>query len=65
MTDKDRWQFLLAGFVEVTHIYDTDGIMIGMSLETDTEVIDCFNPDDVNSTIDRLIYTSSHLASIH
>ena len=41
MTDNDkRWLFLLAGNVEVSHLYDGNGDIIGMALSTETEYVE-------------------------
>lgn len=65
MNDEKRWRFLLAGFVEVTHLYDEEGNMIGMMLETDTEVVECFSPMEINAVVDRWINMTSWSTSIH
>lgn len=65
MNDEKRWRFLLAGFVEVTHLYDEEGTMIGMMLETDTEVVECFSPMEINAVMDRWINMTSWSTSIH
>jgi len=64
MVDK-RWAFILSGGVEITHLYNEDGTMIGMLLETDFEVAECYSPQEVTSTIDRWIGMTHFSANIH
>ena len=63
--DTKRWQFLLSGNVEVTHIYGEEGQMIGMVLETDMEIVECYSPQEINSVIDRWIGMTHFSASVH
>ena len=60
-----RWMYVLEGRVEITHLLNKEGEMVGMSLETDLEIVDCFTPDEVNAAIDRLIAMESLSGSIH
>ena len=63
--DAKRWRFLLAGNVEVSHLYNDDGVMVGMLLETDFEVAECYSPQEINAVIDRLIGMTHFSANIH
>jgi len=63
--DARRWQFLLAGNVEVSHLYDEEGHMYGIRLQCDFEAIECHSPVEVNAAIDRLINASLFTGSIH
>lgn len=63
--DAKRWKFLLSGNVEVSRLYDEDGAMIGMLLETDTAIVECFSPDEVNMAVDYLIRMSHFSTQIH
>ncbi len=63
--DAKRWLFLLAGNVEVSHLYSDDGQMIGMRLETDLEVVDCFSPTEINAALDRWISLTHFSGRIH
>ena len=66
MTDNDkRWQYLVAGFFEVMHLYNKDGVMIGMVLENDFEVVECYSPQAVANTIDRWINMAQFTGSLH
>ena len=62
---KRRWLFILEGRVEIKHILDEQGNMIGMSLETDLEILDCYSPDEVTVAIDRLMQMENLSGSIH
>jgi hypothetical protein len=64
-SNSKRWLFLLSGNVEITHIYAEDGQMIGMVLESDMGVVECFSPMDINATIDRWINMAQFTGSIH
>ena len=63
--DTKRWQFLLSGNVEVTHIYGEEGQMIGMVLETDMEIVECYSPQEINAVVDRWIGMTHFSASVH
>ena len=63
--DAKRWRFLLSGSVEVSHLYNDDGVMVGMLLETDFEVVECYSPQEINAVIDRLIGMTHFSANIH
>jgi len=66
MKDSEkRWLFLLSGNVEVRHLYSEDGDMVGMMLESHDEIVECFSPMEVNSTIDRWINMAQFTGSIH
>lgn len=66
MTDEaKRWLFILAGNVEVSHLYNNDGSMIGMRLETDLEVVDCFSPAEINAVMDRWINLTHFSGRMH
>lgn len=63
--DAKRWRFLLSGSVEVSHLYSDDGVMVGMLLETDTEIVECYSPQEINAVIDRWIGMTHFSANIH
>jgi hypothetical protein len=63
--DAKRWKFLLSGNVEVSHLYNEEGHMVGMLLETDMEIVECYSPLEVNAVIDRWISMSHFSARVH
>lgn len=63
--DAKRWRFLLSGNVEVSHLYNNEGHMVGMVLETDMEIVECYSPQEVTSTIDRWIGMTHFSANVH
>lgn len=63
--DAKRWKFLLSGNVEVSHLYSEEGHMIGMVLETDTEIVECYSPSEINAVVDRWISMAHFSASLH
>ena len=63
--DAKRWRFLLSGCVEVSHLYNDDGMMVGMLLETDTEIVECYSPQEINAVVDRWIGMTHFSANIH
>ena len=63
--DAKRWRFLLSGNVEVSHLYNDDGQLVGMVLETDTEIVKCFSPLEINAVVDRWITMTQYTGSIH
>jgi hypothetical protein len=63
--DAKRWQFLLAGNVEVSHLYDEEGNMYGIRLRCDFEAAECSSPAEVNAVVDRWLITSLFTGSIH
>ncbi len=60
-----RWAFILAGNVEITHLYNDEGDMIGMLLETDFETAECYSPQEVTNAVDRWINMAQFTGSIH
>jgi len=63
--DAKRWKFLLSGNVEVSHLYNEEGHMVGMLLETDMEIVECYSPLEINAVIDRWISMSHFSARVH
>ena len=63
--DAKRWKFLLSGNVEVSHLYNKEGHMVGMILETDMEIVECYSPLEINAVIDRWISMSHFSARVH
>ena len=63
--DAKRWKFLLSGNVEVSHLYNKEGRMVGMILETDMEIVECYSPLEINAVIDRWISMSHFSARVH
>ena len=63
--DAKRWKFLLSGNVEVMHIYSEEGHMIGMLLETDMEIVECYSPLEINAVIDRWMNQAQFSVRVH
>ena len=63
--DAKRWKFLLSGNVEIKHIYTDEGQMVGMVLETDMEIVECYSPQEINAVVDRWIGMTHFSASVH
>lgn len=63
--DAKRWRFLLSGNVEVSHLYNNEGHMVGMVLETDMEIVECYSPQEINAVVDRWIGMTHFSANIH
>lgn len=54
--DAKRWKFLLLGKGAVYPVYSEDGDLIGVNVETATDIWECESPEEVNSAMDIAIY---------
>jgi hypothetical protein len=58
--EAKRWKFLLRGNLTVAPVYDEDGGVAYMVVETDATLTKCRTPEEVNEAVD----IAMHMAHI-
>ena len=58
--DLARWKFVAEGNVTIAPIYDAEGAILYIVVETDTHISKCRSPTEVSMAIDIAMHLSQY-----